>query len=184
MANTVISTGGVQGSPSFAQADKFLLSFTRLPMMTFMCQQANIPTVRVDPAVQPTQGANAAIPGNKFHYGPLFVKFLLDEDLLAWTTIFDWLSGIGFPESSSQYKNLNLQQKLQLGNANKPQYSDAILTYFNNQNAPVLAIEFSLIFPTNLSGVQFDVTQPATQPLTAEAEFHYTNYRYQRYIGF
>lgn len=180
MANTVISTGNVIGSPSFAQANKFLLSFTRLPTMTFMCQKANIPGIRLDAAVQPTPGANAPVPGNKFHFSPFFVTFLLDEDMVAWTTIFDWLQGIGFPDSSDQYKNLTLQQKLQL-KGEQPQYSDAILTYFDNQNSPVLSVNFNLMFPTNLGEVQFDVQQPATTVMTATAEFHYTSYKYTRY---
>jgi hypothetical protein len=180
MANNVISTGGVIGSPSFAQADKFLLSFSRLPTMTLMCQSVNLPGVRVDPAVQPTQGANAPIPGNKFHFAPMEVSFLVDEDLFSWTCIFDWLQGIGFPDSSDQYKNLNLQSRLLL-NSQQPQYSGATLTYFDNQNNPIIAVEFDLMFPTALSGLQFDVKQPATTPMVATAEFHYTKYVITRF---
>lgn len=179
MANTIISTGGVQGSPNFAQADKFLLTFARLPNMSFMCQGANIPGVRVDPAIQPTQGANAPIPGNKFHFAPLIVTFLLDEQMWAWTSIFDWLQGLGFPDSSDQYKNLPLQQRLIL-NSQQPQYSDGTLTYYDNQYNPTLVISFDKMFPTALTGVDFDVKQPATQPMTATAEFHFTKYEYDR----
>lgn len=180
MANTVISTGGVQGSPNFAQADKFLLSFGRLPTMTFMCQEANIPSVAVDPAIQPTQGTNAPLPGNKFHFSPLVITFLVDEQLWAWTCIFDWLQGIGFPDSSQQYKDLPLQQRLLLTSA-QPQYSSAQLTYFDNLNNPVMAVNFDLMFPTRLSGLNFDVKQPATQPMVASAEFHFTKYTITRY---
>src|SRR5438105_4691738 len=182
MANTIISTGGVIGSPSFAQADKFLLSFSRLPTMTLMCQSVNIPGVRVDPAVQPTQGTNAPIPGNKFRFQPMDVTFLLDEDMFSWTCLFDWLQGIGFPDDSQQYANLNLQSRLLLSAA-QPQYSDATLTYFDNQNNPVLAVEFNLMFPTALSEIRFDVKQAATTPLTATAQFHFTKYTYKRFIS-
>jgi hypothetical protein len=180
MANTVISTGGVIGSPSFAQANKFLLSFTRLPTMTFMCQKVNVPAVNVQPAVQATPGSNSPLTGNKFHYAPLIVTFLLDEDLLAWTTIFDWLSGIGFPEASDQYKNYSMQQRLLL-RSGFPQYSDATLTYFNNQNAPIVSYDFNYAFPTVLGDIQFDVQQPATTVMTVTAEFHYQSYEYKRY---
>ena len=180
MANTIISTGGVQGSPNFAQADKFLLTFSRLPNMSFMCQKANIPAVRVDPALQPTQGANAPLPGNKFHFAPLIVSFLLDEQMWAWTSIFDWLQGLGFPDSSEQYKNLSLQQRIQLTNKT-PQYSDGSLTYYDNQYNPTLVVRFERMFPTALTGIDFNVQQPATEPLVATAEFHFTSYEYQRF---
>lgn len=183
MANTVFSTGGISGSPSFAQADKFLLTFSRLPTMTFMCQQANIPGVRVNPAEQPTQGATAPIPGSKFQFSPLNVRFLLDEDLYSWTCIFDWLQGIGFPDNSDQYKNLNLQQKLLL-NSKQPQYSDATLTYYNNQNIPIIAVQYNLVFPTRLSEISFDTQQAATTPMVCEAEFMYTKFTYLRYPQF
>ena len=179
MANTVTSTGGVVGSPSFAQADKFLLSFARLPNMTFMCQEVNLPGVNLNPAKQPTQSVDAPLPGSKFKFEPMTVTFLIDEDFFSWTSIFDWLQGIGFPDSSQEYANLPLQSKLAM-NSQKPQYSDATLCYFDNQNNPVMSVEFNLMFPTGLSGVQFDVKQPATTPLTATATFQYTRYQYKR----
>jgi hypothetical protein len=177
--NTTFTVGGANVVSGFAQADKFLLSFTRLPQMTILCQKSNIPEIAVNPAFQPTPGANAPIPGNKFQYGPFIVTFILDEQMWAWSTIYDWLSGIGFPESSSQYKNLPLQQRLL--QTQQPQYSDAILTYYSNINNPVLQYHFTDMFPVGLSSVQFDVSQPATQTMYGTATFRFTDYNYKRY---
>ena len=184
MANTSFTVGGSNTVNGFAQADKFLLSFTRLPQVTILVQQANIPEVAVNPAWQPTQGANAPVPGNKFQYGPFNIKFILDENMWAWTSIYDWLAGIGFPASSDQYKNLPLQQKLiQMAQITKePQYSDAILTYYSNLNNPILQFHFTEMFPVSLSDIQFDVTQPATQTMYANASFRFTDYNYKRYV--
>src|SRR5579872_3685136 len=88
--------GGVGESTNFAQPNKFLLSFGRLPNMTLMCSEANIPGISLPPVRQPTPSVNAPVPGNKFQFDPLQIKFMLDEKLWAWTSIFDWLEGIGF----------------------------------------------------------------------------------------
>ena len=180
MTNTLLSTGGVQGTTNFAQADKFLLSFSRLPTVTLMCQQANIPGVMVNSATQPTQGVDAPLPGNKFKFEDFQITFLIDENMYAWTTIFDWLQGIGFPDSNIEYQNLTLQQKLQLAGT-QPQYSDAMLTYYSNVNSPILQVNFSKVFPVSLGGIQYDVKQPATQPMTCTGTFRYTRYQYTRF---
>ena len=161
---------------NLAQASKFLLSFARLPNLTYFCTKVDVPGISVDSASQPTPGVTAPVPGNKFVYDPLNIRFLLDENLYAWTSILDWMKGYGFPENSDQYKNLNLQQRLQLADKDKMQYSDAILTYFTNKNNPVLQVKFYQIFPVSLTPINFDAAQSALEVLSATAMFKYTNY--------
>lgn len=180
MAGTNISVN--PKNQNLAQASKFLLSFDRLPDMTFFCKTANIPGISLPSLIQTTPFIDAPIPGDKIVYDKFDIEFLLDEDLFSWTSIHDWLIGLGKPENFDQYKNLSLQQKLQISKiGNKPQYSDAILTAYTNKNNPVLQIKFVDLFPISLSSIQFDTGVSAETILTGRATFSFTNYDILRF---
>ena len=169
---------GISSNPTnqnLAQPSKFLLSFDRLPNLTFFCTKVNLPGVTLGEAVQNNPLVDVPVAGDKIVYDSFDVTFLIDEELLAWTTVLDWIKGLGFPETTDQYKNLPLQQKLQLG-TNRPQYSDAIVTIYTNKNNPVLQMKFVDLFPTNVSGLQFDVSQSSHNVMTAMATFRFANY--------
>lgn len=161
------------------QASKFLLTFDRLPYSSYFCTKVNIPGINVQELNQDTLFQNAPIPGNRVRYEPLEITFLIDEPMWAWTTIQDWLKGISFPESFEQYRNLSLQKKLQIS-TDQPQYSDATLTVLSNKNNPILTVQFSLMFPISLGGINFDTGLDATHIITGTASFKYTNYDISR----
>jgi hypothetical protein len=173
---------GVSSNPTntnLAQASKFLLSFTRLPTMTYFCTKINLPGITFGEAVQQNPLIDAPIPGDKMVYDALEIDFLIDEALLSWTTIQDWIKGMAFPENTDQYKNLNLQQSLQLRNK-QPQYSDATLTILTNKNNPIVTVQFSQLFPISINSLQFDTAVDASTILTGKAAFKFTNYDISR----
>jgi hypothetical protein len=169
---------------SLAQASKFLLSFDRLPQVSWFCTKVNIPGMSVGNATQVTPFVDAPIPGDKIQYEPLNITFLLDEPLLTWTTIQLWMFGYAFPDNFQQYANLSLQQKLQMANMTntKPQYSDAILTIFSNKNNPIFQVKFTEVFPVSLSSIDWDTSLSAEFIMTGSASFKFTNYTIDRTI--
>lgn len=152
--------------------------------MSWFCSKVNLPGINMagEPA-QVTPFIDAPLPGDKMTYDPLTITFLIDEQMYSWTTIQDWIKGVTFPDNFNQYKNLNLQQQLQLQQkitGGKPQYSDAMLTVFSNKNNPVLSISFIDVFPISLSPVEFSVAESATDIITGTASFKFTNYNINR----
>lgn len=167
---------------NFLQGTQFLLGFTRLPYMNWFCTAANFPGISVPELTQPTELVNAPIPGNKLIYEPLVVKFLVDEQMLAYTTIADWIKGYSFPEDYAQYRNLPLQKRLQISNsiADKPQYSDAMLTVYTNKNNPILQLKFFDLFPTELGEISFATELSAETLIQCQAKFRYTYWEINR----
>ncbi len=170
-----MSISSVPLNQNLSQPSKFILSFDRLPYLTFFCTRINIPGINFGTAVQQTPFIDAPVPGDKMVYDPLGITFLVDEQLWSWTTVFDWIRGVSFPENFDQYKNLTLQQKLKM-RGNKPQYSDAMLTILSNKNNPILQIQFSDVFPIALSTIEYDVSLSALNVITSIATFNFTNY--------
>jgi hypothetical protein len=173
---------GISSNPTntnLSQPSKFSLTFDRLPYLTYFCKRVNIPGIAFGSAAQPNPFIDAPIPGDKMVYGTLDVTFLIDEPLYAWTTVQDWIKGMSFPDSFDQYKNLNLQQKLQLRGA-KPQYSDAILTILTNKNNPVVTVQFKDVFPVSIGSLDYDTSLSATSIIYGTVSFKFTNYEISR----
>ncbi len=168
---------------NLAQPSKFLLSFDRLPEMTYFCTDANIPGVNVGEATQVNPLIDAPIPGDKMVHEPFEVTFLIDEELLAWESVIRWIKGYSFPENTDQYKNLSVQKRLQLSTNGDPraQYSDALLTIYSNKYNPLLQISFTDMFPVSLTGIRFSTSETAFSVMSASAVFKYTNYDIKRF---
>jgi hypothetical protein len=172
----------IQSAPTdqnFLQGSKFSLSFQRLPYIQWFIQSINIPGISAGTATQQTPFIDAPIPGDKMVYERLTVEFALDEPLWSWTSVNDWIKGLTFPESFEQYRNLSMQQRIQM-QTSQPQYSDAILTIMTNKNNPILQLLFTQMFPVSLSGIQMSTKEPATTILTATVELAYTGYQINR----
>lgn len=183
MANAplVQSINANPADQNLLQSSTFQMSFSRLPYIQFFLQEVNIPGIRVNPDTQVTPFVDAPIPGNKTNYEPLIMTFAVDEALWTYTSVQDWLKGIGIPENFQEYKNLSLQKRLQMAST-QPQYSDGILTIFTNKNNPILSVSFTQMFPTTLSGIQLSTKIDATKIITATAEFRFTMMQINRQV--
>jgi hypothetical protein len=182
MSNSLVSS--INANPvdqNLLQSSTFQVSFSRLPYIQFFCQEVNIPGIMTNPAKQDTPFVTAPLPADHMTYEYFSMTFVVDEALWSWTSVQDWLKGIAIPESFQQYKDLSIQQRLQM-RTKQPQYSDAILTVFSNKNNPILSVQFTDMFPINLSGIQFSTRVDAATIITARATFGFTNYDINRQV--
>ncbi len=163
------------------QSSTFRMSFTRLPYLQFFLQEANLPGISTRPPIQPTMFVNVPLAANKMTYEYLSLTFAVDEGLWSWTSVQDWLYGIAIPENFQTYKNLSMQQRLQM-KVEKPQFSDGILTILSNKNNPLLTVHFTDLFPVSLSGLQFNTKVDASTIITATAQFGFAHYDVNRQV--
>ena len=157
----------------------FTLSITKLPEVSFFCQQANIPSVELASMEMPTPFSTIGVPGDQIHFGDLTVNFLVDEDLKNYKAVYNWLIGLGFPEDYLQYQNLvakdpTIQANKFGGMVNN--YSDGTLGILGSNNTPVQSILFRDLHPTSISSLIFQSTLTDVQYLTGTATFRYTYY--------
>jgi len=157
---------------------RFLLK--RSPKVAFFCNQANIPSLDMGTAIQPTYFKDIDTPGDKVQFGDLTIRFLVDEDLGNYMEIQKWIRGLGYPNSEQDIVNL---QKLGPGdiggkftNEGLNVYSDATLQILNNNLVPKFQVFFRDVFPVSLMTLNFDATDTDIQYFTAEASFKYSIY--------
>ena len=160
----------------------FKLVLTKTPKVDFLCQSANIPSISMGTAIQPSYLKDTPVPGDKVLYDDLNVRFLVDEKMENYLAIHKWITGLGYPESIGQYRQLKTDDKRtdrRVNDSADPlyfQYSDATLQVLNSNYKPSVLINFKDAFPVSLSTLDFDVTTRDYNYFTAEVTFKYTIY--------
>ena len=148
----------------------------RLPNLTYFCQEVNLPDVSLGVAEIATPFVVYPIPGEQVEFGVLNVQFLVDSEMNNYKAIFDWLQGLGFPESYDQYI---AQTKAELTvSENASAISDATLTILGSNSRPIRNIRFVDCMPVALSSMTFTSTAQDVQYLVGNATFRYSYYKF------
>ena len=160
----------------------FKLIITKTPKVDFLCQSANIPSISMGTAIQPSYLKDIPVPGDKVLYDDLTVSFLVDEKMENYLAIYKWMTGLGYPEFRAQYDQLKKDDNrtnrgvVDKGDPRYFEFSDATLQVLNSNYKPSVLINFKDAFPIALSTLDFDVTTRDYNYFTAEVTFKYTIY--------
>jgi hypothetical protein len=148
--------------------NKFRFVMTRTPTMTYFCQRANIPSLGFGTSIQsnPT-GVTIKRPGTSYVYEDLQVGFAVDENMKNWIEIHNWMLDLGI-----SHKSPGLYEKL----TEKQKVCSAYLLVLNSAYRPIICIKYRNVYPTFLSGVEFDSSLTDTDAVIATATFAYTHY--------
>ena len=177
----------------YASPTQFKFSILKLPKVEYFCTSVNIPGIELSGTSQATSLKDIPIPGNKLTYEPLQMRFIVDENLENFQEIHGWLVGLGYPRDHSEFQNLlasgtdrfpgrSTAVKNEPGKDRNATadvggtYSDATLTVLSSKNNAQLEVRFRDIYPTGLSGLQYDQQANDVDYLTATVSFNYLVY--------
>ena len=121
-------TNSLQRQPTkldYASPTQFRFSIIKLPKVEYFATAANIPGITLGQANQPTPLKDIPIPGDKLEYDNLNITFLVDENLENYREIHGWLTGLGFPKDTAQFRALQ--------NAGSDRYPTTTDTGINNE---------------------------------------------------
>jgi len=152
----------------------FKFSLARYPKVDFFSLSANIPEISLATTIQPSYLKNIDIPGEKLTYGDFQLSFIVDENLENYSIMHKWLTGVGFPESSSQYKDL-ITNEDEIRDPNIL-FSDGTLHILNSNFRDIALIKFKDLFPTSLSSLAFNAQEQDYNYFTATVNLKYTVY--------
>jgi hypothetical protein len=139
----------------------------------FFATSANLPEITLGVAEQPSYLKSVPVPGEILQFEDLIFEFLIDENLENYKAIHNWMTGLGFPESAQEFRDL-LSENVLAGYKN--QYSDCTLIVLNSNYNPQFQVKFKDAFPYSLSGLSFDSQLSSEQFFTARVAFKYTIY--------
>jgi hypothetical protein len=162
------------GNRNFLSPVGFKFTLAKEPKVAFFCNSAQIPEISLGTAVQPSYLKEIDVPGDKVFYGDLNVRFLVDENLENYMAIHNWITGLGFPETTQDYKDA-ITDDQGVRDTNKV-FSDGSLRILNSNYNEIAVVKFKDLFPVSLSSLEFDASLTDVEYLTADASFKYTIY--------
>lgn len=151
---------------NFLQMSGARFEISRLPATTFLTESIYFPTIVLPDITigNPYQKLNYA--ASEIDFGRLAVEFKIDEHMKNFTEIFNWMKGLGFPESQSQYAELKDTSRKNGGIR-----SDGSIVILSSSNNPVKEFVFRDMFPVSLGGIQFVTTSSSVEYQVATAVF-------------
>ena len=170
------------GELDYLRPNSFKFMVHNIPNVSYFCQAANIPEINIPAAEQSTPLVDIPYPGDKLQFGPLMIRFLVQEDMANYKELYDWLIGLGFPESHKQSSEYTQKQEYRFPDANPQKlqgialHSDASLFMLDSNNNPITKIVFRDAFPISLQGLDFEISSGNTDYLVGVAMFRYRDY--------
>lgn len=150
----------------------FMFSITKLPELTYFCQAAAVPAISLDAAEQGSPFVRIPVPGEILTYGELNIQFMIDEKMLNYKAVYNWMVGLAFPTDNDEYKQFISKQST--GSELIKSYSDGSLVILGSNFHPVQTFTFIDMFPTSLETLMFQSNSPDIQYLIGSANFRYT----------
>ena len=151
----------------------FKFTLAKEPKVNFFCNSARIPDISLGTAIQPSYLKDVDVPGDKLTYGDFNLRFLVDENLENYMKIHNWLTGLGYPETTQNYKDLIIED----GDRDpKNAFSDGSLYILNSNYRNVAVVKFTDLFPTALTPLEFAADETDINYFTADVTFKYTVY--------
>ena len=160
---------------NFLSPTGFQFSLSKHPKVDFFCTSATLPPISLAVTSQPSYLKDIDVPGEKLTYGDLTIKFLVDEDMSNYMSIHNWLTGLGFPETTQDFVDLTTDAD-GLKGVMQEQFSDGSLSILNSNYRVNSIVKFRDLFPVSLTSLEFDTSATDIQYFTADATFKYTIY--------
>ena len=180
----------------YASPTQFKFQLAKLPKVEYFTTACNIPGISLGTTLQPTPLADIPLPGDTLTFGDLEITFLVDENLENYREIHGWMYGIGFPKARTQFAELVSANKDRFPTSGKdslttdagkvkygatplgPIFSDATLNVLSSKNNTNIEVRFADVFPTTLSGLNFNQQADDVNYLSATVSFKYKIYEF------
>lgn len=159
-----VGTSNRPENTNFLQPTKFLMTFPEITDTGYFCQKVNIPGIELDSPVHVTPNLDLYVSGTKLTYATFDMDFLVNENLSSWLVLYKWMTDLSSVENSYTLRK------------NK----QSTLTIYSNLNNPKIRVNFINIFPTSLSGLNFDTTLSADEHILCSASFRYDYFTIDR----
>lgn len=159
--------------------NSFIVDIVKAPTIRYHVQEATLPDISLGSVTQANPFLDIANAGDKLTYGDFSMTFMVDEMLFNYGALHTWIKGLGFPTCWTDYQKLingdhGNQELLTLSRGTRNEVSDIVVTILTNHKNPKASFILHDAFPTSLSGLQMNVTDQDTTPVTCTATFKFT----------
>lgn len=186
-ANVLLDVNTTAQNPgsvfNYLRPNAFRFVIKDIPHVAYTCQSANLPSLQLGFAVQPTPFVDIPRIGDKINYSEFSIRFLIAEDMVNYRELLEWLVALGFPENYNNYSGFVGERlnrfpfiRTTSGDTEVLAYSDGTLTILDSANVPKTNIIFKDMFPVALEALDFDITSSAVDYFVGIASFRYKTF--------
>lgn len=152
----------------------FKFNIVKTPKVDFFSNSAKIPGIQLGNVKVGNYLKAIDLPGDNIQFEDLVLQFIVDENLENYLEIHNWIYGLGYPESVSEFQDLikNAQGQKDV----KEQFSDGTLAILNSNFNVSARVKFRDLFPISLSALEFTATETDYTYFTATVTFKYLFY--------
>lgn len=141
----------------------------RLPRVSFSVQVVAVPGIALSSPEMGTPFVKMPFAGDHIDYGEFRLTYLVDEKLINYLEIHDWIRALGKPESFDEYAALKLEPGTGVS-------SDCTLVVLDAKKQPKFSFAFKEAVPTSISDLIFDATLTSVRYVQVTATFRYTDF--------
>jgi hypothetical protein len=160
------------GTMNFLSPLGFRFILSRSPEINYFVQSVTLPELSIGSAEVATPFNRIRFPGDKATYSDLQVTFKVDEKMINFIHIYDWITNLAKQNNFAGYKSL---ADAGVG-AQTGIFSDATLVVMTSSYNVNKQVVFTNIYPTDLTGLTFDSTASDVNYLQATVTFAIQKY--------
>lgn len=153
------------------------LVIRRLADVEFFCQSVSLPGVSMTPVDQHNPLTPIRHAGDVVQFDEFEATFMVDEWLENYSSVYEWILGLGFPEKSQQYADLSDVSKRLTGDGVA---SDVSVYLLDSRGRPKIEVTMIDAFPVSITRIDVDSRRTDSNPMTATVRFAYTHYKISR----
>lgn len=148
----------------------------KAPHFSYFVQTVEVPSLDAGVAQINNPFKIQSFTGDHMTFGDINATFKIDEDMYAYTEMYDWIIGTTFPNNFNEYKNLADKEKT----TGEGLYADATLTILSSTKRPSLEFRFYNLFPIALSGFPMSSTAPDAEYIDCSVTFRFSHFSVNR----
>ena len=171
-----MTNSNIPENKNWIRPSGFRFQLKKLPTVNFMVQTVQLPGINLGVTGQSNPFSTIKRAGDKVNFSDLTITFIVDEDMISYSEIFNWMAALGRSENFMQYSDL-VDAGQVLGDG---AYSDGSITILTGENNPAVEIIYTDMFPTSLDLSPMETSDTSTEPVIATATFAYTYSRMKR----
>ena len=161
---------------SFLSPIGFKFQLNNFPAVNYFCQSATLPGVSISSIEVATPLKSIQMSGDEVSFEELSIKFIVDENMKNWLSIYYWITRLGFATVEDQVEYGKLRDAGELT-------TDATLTVLTGNMNPQINFRFHECFPLSLSSIAFDSGGTDIDYVTADVSFQYDNYTVENLLN-
>jgi hypothetical protein len=176
MVTTTTALDYTPTNKNFLNPINFSFLLKRAPLTEFFVQKINIPNIQLDYIDQPSPQLRLPVSASHIDFGRLDITYKIDESMINYLEIYNWMVAIGYPFNQTAYAALK-SNAIASGESLVSDISVIVMDGLKNPNYEII---FANAFPIELGQISFESTDTDVNFVTTTASFKYSYFTIEK----